>query len=179
MIATRVGAAIGLNQAQVATLELAGYLHDIGKIGVPESILTKPAPLTAEEYEIVRQHPRVGHRIVSNIEGAEEIAEIILHHHERWDGKGYPNELKGNEVSLLARILTLADAYDAMTSKRPYRDRLDTDKVLAELRAGMGKQFDPNVVTVFLQEVTSGRISTEEAWPVEKDPDATHILMED
>ena len=159
--ALQIGKAVGLNESSINTLELGGFLHDLGKIGVPENILRKPGPLTAEEYKIVQQHPVVGEEIVRNIEGSEEIAEIVLHHHERWDGKGYPDGLAGANPSLLARILAVADTFDAMSSPRPYRAVISEKAVLSEMRRESGRQFDPDVVDVFLKEVVSGRIGPE------------------
>jgi len=153
--ALKCGAAMLLTEAELQTLELAGYLHDVGKIGIPESILRKAGPLTEEEYAIVRQHSRLGANIVRNIEGGGEIAEIILHHHERWDGKGYPDGIARDKCSLLARILTVADAYDAMSSQRPYRDRLAVEKVFRTLREASGRQFDPAVVEALVRSLSA------------------------
>jgi len=159
--ALRIGEAMGLEEHALRSLELAGFLHDVGKIGVPESILRKAGPLSDEEYEVIKQHPRVGESILRHIEGAEQLAEVVLHHHERWDGKGYPDGLAGDEPSLAARILAVADAFDAMSSQRPYRDRLAQAKVLAEIRRGAGRQFDPTVAATLLQEVEAGRFLEE------------------
>jgi HD-GYP domain-containing protein (c-di-GMP phosphodiesterase class II) len=177
--AMQIGRAMDLNQEELATLELAGFLHDVGKIGVPESILGKPGPLTAEEFEIVKQHPSLGYSIVSNIEGAGDIAEVVRHHHERWDGGGYPDGRKENEASKLARILSVADAYDAMTSKRPYRDALELAHVAEEIRSGSGGQFDPDVVKVFLLELDNGRISSDDTAPIWRTPAHQGIPIED
>lgn len=147
----QIGSKMQVNPPQMQVLELAGFLHDVGKIGVPENILRKAGPLTQEEYEIVKQHARLGANIVRNIEGADEIAEAVLHHHERWDGKGYPDALSQNHVGILARILSVADAFDAMSSRRPYRDKLAREKVLNTLRESAGTQFDPTVVEAFLR----------------------------
>ena len=149
--AMKCGAAMMLTEEQLQTLELASYLHDVGKIGIPESILRKAGPLTQQEYDIVKQHSRMGANIVRNIEGARELADIVLHHHERWDGKGYPDGLKGDQSGLLSRILTVADAYDAMSSQRPYRDRLAVEKVFRTLREAAGRQFDSEVVDAFVR----------------------------
>jgi len=130
----------------------------VGKIGVPEEILRKEGPLTEPEYEIVKGHSRQGSEIVRNIEGAEEIAEIVLHHHERWDGKGYPDGLQQDQSSLLSRILAAADAFDAMCSTRPYRDRLALKKVLETIQKGAGGQFDPRVVEALLKAIKEGRV---------------------
>jgi len=156
--AMQVARAMQLDTERLNALELAGFLHDVGKIGVPEYILHKPSSLTVPEYEILRQHPRLGYEIVSNIEGADEIAEIVLHHHECWDGSGYPEGLAGETPSLCARILAVADAFDAMTSKRPYREAMDTEAALKEIEAGAGSRFDPKVVAVLLREARAGRL---------------------
>lgn len=165
--AMKCGTAMMLTDDQLQTLELACYLHDVGKIGIPESILRKAGPLTEEEYGIVKQHSRMGANIIKNIEGAEEIADIVLHHHERWDGKGYPDGLKGEGCSLLARVLTVADAYDAMSSQRPYRDRLAAEKVFRTLREAAGRQFDPDIVEPFIRSLSDGSRPSADAAPAE------------
>ena len=176
--AMKCGVAMMLTEAQLQTLELACYLHDVGKIGIPESILRKAGPLTEEEYGVVKQHSRMGANIIKNIEGAEEIADIVLHHHERWDGKGYPDGLKGEDSALLARILTVADAYDAMSSQRPYRDRLAVEKVFRTLRDAAGRQFDPDVVEAFVRSLSDGSKPSADAAPVET-PDSRRSAAPD
>ena len=156
--ALEIGRRMHLPEAKLSTLELAGFLHDVGKIGVPEGILRKAGPLTDAEYEVVKDHSRIGSGIIKNIEGAAEIAEIVLHHHERWDGKGYPDGLKHDEPSLLSRILAAADAFDAMCSRRPYRDRLALEKVIQTIHRAAGSQFDPSVIAALLDAVSEGRI---------------------
>ncbi|MGD1000048.1 MAG: HD domain-containing phosphohydrolase [Candidatus Brocadiia bacterium] len=156
--ALEIGRRMQLGETHLGTLELAGFLHDVGKIGVPESILRKAGPLTDAEFEVVKKHSRLGSEIIRNIEGAAEIAEIVLHHHERWDGKGYPDGLKHEEASLLSRILAAADAFDAMCSRRPYRDRLALEKVIQTVHKASGVQFDPRVVEALLDAVSEGRI---------------------
>ncbi len=156
--ALEIGRGMQLEEAQLRTLELAGFLHDVGKIGVPESILRKAGPLSNEEYKVVKEHSRIGTEIVRNIVGAEAIAEVVLHHHERWDGTGYPDGLRGGEPSLLSRILAVADAFDAMCSRRPYRDRLAMEKVMRTVREAAGTQFDPRVAEALLRAVKEGRI---------------------
>jgi len=158
--AMEIARTMALDGRRLDAIELAGFLHDVGKIAIPERILYKPASLTSDEYEIVRQHPRVGYDIVKNVEGADEIAEIVLHHHECWDGSGYPDGLAGEAPSLCARILAVADAFDAMTSKRPYREAMDRAEALHEIESGAGKKFDPNVAAAMINAARAGRLPT-------------------
>lgn len=135
---------------QIESLQTVGFLHDIGKIGIADSILNKSSPLTSEEYEIVKNHPVVGDTIVAGLGLSTEERSIIRHHHERWDGTGYPDGLAGEEISLLARIVMVADAFDAMISSRAYREKMSHEDALRELRENRGRQFDPDVVDAFL-----------------------------
>jgi len=144
--ATKIGASMKLPIEDLETLELAALLHDIGKIGMPETILNNTGSLTDEEYSIMKNHPSLGYEMLDGILSLGRINKIILQHHERYDGKGYPQGLEGTEIDLLARILSVSDAVDAMTSRRSYRRRQPLDYVLAELRKNSGKQFDPQVV---------------------------------
>lgn len=130
-------------------LEYGSLLHDIGKIGIPDSILKKPSKLNSEEWEIMRTHPRAGYKILSNIKFLEEASKIVLHHHENYDGTGYPDKLKGNEIPLAARIFAVADALDAMTSHRAYRMALTFEEAEAELKECSGSRFDPEVIKAF------------------------------
>jgi HD-GYP domain-containing protein (c-di-GMP phosphodiesterase class II) len=125
-------------------------LHDIGKIGVPDAILHKPGPLTEEEWEVMRRHPQIGLHMVSGIEHLTEARTIILHHHERFDGNGYPLGLRGEAITLGARIFTVADTLDAITQDRPYRAARSFDQAREEILRHRGTQFDPDVVDVFL-----------------------------
>lgn len=127
----------------------ACLLHDIGKVNIPDAILSKPGKLTDEEYEEVKKHPVVGANALKDVEGIANCIDVILHHHERWDGKGYPNGLKGEETPLLARIIAIADAFDAMTSSRSYRDPLPFEEANKRILEGEGTQFDPNLVQAF------------------------------
>ena len=129
----------------------AALLHDIGKIGIPQHILNKEGPLDEEEFELIKQHPIKGYELIKDTEGFEDIAKIVLHHHERWDGNGYPAGLKDGEIPLESRIIFLADSFDAMTSVRSYRKTpLSTSEALEEIKRCSGTQFDPEVVKAFL-----------------------------
>jgi len=131
-------------------------LHDVGKIGVPDQLLGKPGPLSEDEAEVMRRHPEIGARILRNIDVLRDVAPVILHHQERFDGvqegefPGYPAGLRGEEIPLGARIIAVVDAFDAMTTDRPYRQALVVQEAVAVLRAESGKQFDPLVVDTFL-----------------------------
>ena len=133
-----------------ALLETTGMLHDIGKIALDYSILEKEGPLTKEEYDAVKKHPEIGYRILSSAGVYQEILEGVLYHHERYDGRGYPEGLKGDKIPLLARILTVCDAYDAMRSDRPYRQALTTKEAISELKTCSGTQFDPEITRFFI-----------------------------
>jgi putative two-component system response regulator len=136
--------------SQLERIHLAAILHDIGKIGVREACLNKPGRLTPAEYDEVKQHPLISERILKPIEALEDILPNIRHHHERFDGKGYPSGLRGTDIPIGSRILSVADSYDAMTSDRPYRRALSVHETLEELKRNTGTQFDPELVTLFL-----------------------------
>lgn len=141
---------LGLAEELIQSLRLAGALHDIGKIGIPDAILLKPDRLTAAEMEAIRQHPRIGNQIVAPLNLLPREQAIILHHHERWDGRGYPQKLGGEEIPILARIITLADAYDAITTDRPYRARRGKAEAIQEIQSHAGAQFDPEMAGKFI-----------------------------
>jgi len=143
--------AVGLNDEESERVYLSGLVHDLGKIGVPEAVLTKPGKLTAEEYDLIKQHPTVGARIIQGIRQMEDLVPGILSHHERWDGAGYPKGLAGEQIPLFGRLIAVVDAFDAMSSKRAYRESLDHDAALDEIRDHAGRQFDPDMVDAFLQ----------------------------
>jgi putative nucleotidyltransferase with HDIG domain len=143
---------LGLDRHRVKRIRIAGVLHDIGKIGVHDSILYKPGPLTVEEWAQMRGHPEIGQRILGG-SGLDDVRSWILAHHERPDGSGYPHGLSGEEIPLEARILSVADAYEAMTSDRVYRRAMDAGAAREELSAGAGTQFDARVVDTFLRVV--------------------------
>ncbi|WP_019414425.1 HD-GYP domain-containing protein [Paenisporosarcina sp. TG20] len=133
---------------ELRKLRLGALLHDIGKINIPENILTKTRSLTVEEYEVIQTHPVVGARMVERIEGLQDLKSGVLYHHERWDGEGYPAKLKGLEIPLAARILAIVDAFDAMTSTRSYRCEMKFDEAFQHLLDGKGTQFDPDLIDV-------------------------------
>lgn len=135
---------------RVHTIEKAGLLHDIGKIGVSEQIIGKVGTLTPQEYEQVKEHSRIGASIIEMLPFLSDIVPTVLHHHERWDGNGYPDGLSGEQIPLEARILAVADAFDAMTTNRPYRPPMSMNEATRELLAGRGKQFDPAIVDAFV-----------------------------
>jgi HD-GYP domain-containing protein (c-di-GMP phosphodiesterase class II) len=140
----------GLDRSALATLRIGGLLHDIGKIAVPDAILRKPLPLTKEEFEQMKPHPVVGHQIISPIPQLAKAAPIVRWHHERIDGKGYPDGLAGDAIPLLSRVAAIADTYDAMTSDRPYRRGLDMNVAREEIHRCAGTQFDPALAEIFL-----------------------------
>ncbi len=149
----RMAEALHLSEEERTALRYAAILHDIGKIGVADAILSKPGELTPEERDVMSSHPVIGTLIIDGIEFLKNVRPLIRHHHERWDGQGYPDGLAGQEIPLGARILNIADAYDAMVSGRPYRQPMREAEAITELRAGRGTQFDPLLVDIFIREV--------------------------
>jgi diguanylate cyclase (GGDEF)-like protein len=151
-IAARIASRLGLDAEQIELIRLATSLHDLGKLSIPEEILRKPGALNEAERLVLERHPRIGFQMLESL-GVDPIADWVLHHHERWDGNGYPDRLRGEEIPLGARIIFVADAYDAMTSDRVYRRRLTDEDAVAELVRCAGTQFDPSVVTAFVEEL--------------------------
>ncbi|TXK78406.1 HD-GYP domain-containing protein [Paenibacillus sp. N3.4] len=147
-----LGARAGLNEVDIETLKLGALLHDIGKIAIPDHILMKPGRLTDEEFNVIRQHPVIGYKLLKDLPDVEveDLLPIVRWHHERMDGTGYPDQLHGKDIPLLVRIVSLADAFDAMTSTRVYRDSLHVHEVKEQLLIHAGKQFDENLVQIFL-----------------------------
>ncbi len=141
---------LGLSEETMRTIRIGGLLHDVGKIGVPDEILRKPGRLTPEEFEVMKRHPRLGELIVGGIPGMESILDAVRSHHERWDGHGYPDQLSGETIPFMGRLLAVADAFSAMTTDRPYRMGMDFSVALEEIRSNVGTQFDPQMAQAFL-----------------------------
>ena len=146
----RVGRMLGIQGEACEELELAARFHDVGKVAVPETVLRKPGPLDSQEWQLMACHVEWGAELLRHLPECESIARIVRHHHERYDGGGYPDGLKGQQIPLASRIITVCDAYGAMVSDRPYRRALGHDHALDELRAGAGEQFDPAAVAAVL-----------------------------
>ena len=152
-LSTRTGRMLNLMEKDLGELQLLGMLHDIGKIGIDDKILNKPGKLTEEEWIVMKKHPEIGYRIARASHKLSRIADYILSHHERWDGMGYPRGLKGEDIPLLSRILSVADAYDAMTEDRIYRKALSKEEAIEEIRRNSGSQFDPIIANIFIESV--------------------------
>ena len=145
-----IGEKLGLSESDIHTLKIGGLFHDIGKIGVPDAVLSKPGKLTDEEFEEIKKHPTIGAQILSNATIFDDIIPIVKYHHERYDGRGYPEGLSGENIPYMARIAAVADSFDAMSSRRVYRDSLPKEVVRDEIMKNLGTQFDPHIGSVFL-----------------------------
>lgn len=150
-VAVRLAKEMGCDPKSLKTIYLAGLLHDIGKIGINDSVLRKPGKLTDTEYEHIKTHVEIGHRILVDLKKLDDVLPVVLHHHESWDGKGYPQRLPAQQIPLAARIVAVADSFDAMGSDRPYRKGLPDEKIDQIFREGAGKQWDPEVVAAFFR----------------------------
>jgi HD-GYP domain-containing protein (c-di-GMP phosphodiesterase class II) len=153
--AVRFGKLLQLSPGKIEALELAGQLHDVGKIAVPDSILRKPGHLTPDEEALIRQHVVFSELMIKGVPHLDDVLTAVAHHHERWDGLGYPHGKSGSEIPLLGRILAFADALAAMTYDRPYRKGRSLEGAVEEIRRGSGTQFDPELVEPFIRAVTS------------------------
>lgn len=158
-VAVQIGECLALDRETIAGLRLAASIHDVGKISVPAEILTKPTRLTVPEFEIIKQHPITGANLVREVDFEWPISEIILQHHERLDGSGYPDGLTANDILMEARIIAVADTVDAMASHRPYRAALTIETAMHEIEAGAGIKYDPDVVRACTSLIKSGTIS--------------------
>jgi putative nucleotidyltransferase with HDIG domain len=156
------GREAGLSQEDLHELELSAIFHDIGKIGTPDTVLNKPSRLSEEEFQIMKEHPEKSYEILKEFPGFEKIADFARSHHERYDGKGYPQSLKGEEIPVAARIILIADTFDAMTSTRSYRKGLPYEVAFEELIQFSGTQFDPNMVNLFIEGMKKEAMKNEE-----------------
>lgn len=178
-LAVAIGRKMGLGEKQLHDLELASLFHDIGKIGIPDNILLKPGMLSDDEFKKIKRHPLLGARILKNIDYLAAARPAILHHHERYDGDGYPNGIKGTAIPLGARIIAVADSYDAMISDRPYRSGMTHNKAVAEINKNKGSQFDPEIADVFLSVIESCTVDGSTAAEVLKSCDSGMLTVTD
>lgn len=150
-MANKLGIYLGIKDEELETLHIAGHLHDIGKIGIPDNILNKNGKLDSEEWELMKKHPEIGHNILSKVKSLEDISYIVLYHHERWDGKGYPNGLCKERIPLGARIIAVCDSIDAMQSDRPYRKLISDFECRQEIIKNKGIMYDPSIVECIIE----------------------------
>jgi len=160
IICENVGKAYHLSDDEIKELRIAGELHDIGKIAIDEVILNKPSKLSEAEWAQIQQHPETGYRLLGTSSEYYNIAEYVHAHHERWDGTGYPKGLKGEAINWKARIITIADAYDAMTCERPYRNALSEEDTVEEIKKNAGVQFDPDIAKLFVEKILGKKVGT-------------------
>ena len=158
-LARKLGEEVGLNGSDMDALELMATLHDLGKIGISNDILSKPNELDHYEWAEIKKHPEVGYRIALTIPELQNIAGYILSHHERWDGKGYPEGLSGQEIPYISRLIAVVDAYDAMTENRSYHHAISEEEAAKELIENAGTQFDPEIVNIFVENVLALELS--------------------
>lgn len=157
ILSKAIGQKLNLSDKLLNELELLSTLHDIGKIGVKDDILNKTGKLTPEEWAVMRKHPEIGYRIAISIPDLKPIAKYILSHHERYDGKGYPKGLKGEDIPLLSRIIAIVDAYDAMTENRAYRKAISKEAAILEIERNSGTQFDPKIAEIFIDIISDNK----------------------
>jgi HD-GYP domain-containing protein (c-di-GMP phosphodiesterase class II) len=163
-LAVMIGDRIGVSSEELDLLNFSGHLHDIGKIGIRDNILMKPGRLSREEYTAIKAHPIIGANIIGHLGLMSEEQRIVRYHHERWDGKGYPDGLLGEKIPFLSRILAVADTYDAMASDRAYRKRIERDLIIQTIQQNAGKQFDPQVVDAFMSAQKGGKMTSKEGF---------------
>jgi len=162
-LAMAIAKTMGLTSDQQSILHIGAHLHDVGKIGIPDAVLRKPGRLTDEEYAIIKTHSMIGYTIVRKVRILHPIAAIVRSHHERMDGKGYPDGLRGEEIPIEARIVAVADSYDAMTSQRPYRICISSVEAVNEVKRCSGTQFDATVVEALAQLLSIGQLAIEKS----------------
>jgi len=148
--AAKIAEKMGMSQEEVNEIEMAGHVHDLGKVGIPDSILNKNGKLLDDEYDKIKKHPYTAYRLLKNLKPYQQCAKYVLYHHERIDGNGYPERLERSQIPLGAKILSVADSYDAMTTDRPYRKALSQEMAVREMLLYSGRQFDPDVVEAFI-----------------------------
>jgi putative nucleotidyltransferase with HDIG domain len=170
LLATQLAQLVDPAIGQTEEFLFGCLLHDVGKIGVPEDILSKPGPLTQEEWDIMRRHPQIGARVVRPLGLSEVVVDVVLYHHERWDGGGYPQGLAGDDIPLVARIFSVCDALEAMTAMRRYRDALPSSVAYERVRMEAGTQFDPAIVRILERGVSSGDIDLDDPTGAEPPP---------
>jgi putative nucleotidyltransferase with HDIG domain len=156
-LAVRIARRLGIDEADIELTRLAASLHDLGKLAIPEEILRKPSALDDAERMVLQRHPRIGYRMLESL-GVEPVAACVLHHHERWDGACYPDRLRADQIPLGARIIFVADAFDAMTSERVYRESLSIGEAITEIERCAGSQFDPTIVHALADEIGAQRV---------------------
>lgn len=157
-ISLKIGKNLGLTPKELEDLKKGALLHDIGKVAIPDQILQKREPLTEEEWEIIKSHVIIGEKICSKLKSLRGALPIIRHHHERWDGKGYPDGLKEHNIPFLAQIVSVADAYDSMRFDRPYRKKLNKEEIIKEFDKNKGKQFSPTLADLIIQLIEEGKL---------------------
>lgn len=153
IISKKIATEMGLSEAKILQVYYAGLVHDIGKIIIPKEIINKPGKLSDDEYDIVKKHPSYAYDVLSNSKELYSIANIVLQHHERWDGHGYPNGIKIDNIPMESRIIAVADSYDAMTSDRSYRRAFTKEEAIEEIKRNAGKQFDPDIALLAVERV--------------------------
>jgi len=178
-LASKLGERMGLDRRGLETVSLGALLHDIGKIGIPDSILLKPGPLDPQEWGLMRSHTEIGDRLLAPFPELEQVRKVVRHHHERWDGDGYPDGLSGIDIPLAARIVSVADAIEAMSVRRPYRDPLMPAVIVAQLEEGRGKQWDPTAVDCALELILMGSLLLERGGPQVVTADIDRIWSDD
>ncbi len=174
--AEKLGKAYGFSDAETRNLKKAALLHDIGKIAIPDAVLNKPAKLTGEEYDVMKTHTTAGAEILRGFTIVDHVSDGARYHHERYDGKGYPYGLSGEDIPLYGRIIAICDTFDAMTANRVYRGALDMDQVMEELKKGRGTQFDPYLDDLFMNLIETGEISPQKTFEMFKDRDLTEDI---
>ena len=181
MYAAEIAKRMHLAESEIQNVYYAGLLHDAGKISVPDAILNKPGKLTNEERQLIQNHTVAGGNMLKQLSSLKGVRETALYHHERYDGKGYPEGLKGNEIPLYARIVGVADSYDAMSSNRVYRRHLSKDEIIEEMQKGSGSQFDPDIVTYMVDMINDGYVNVVKMETAEDEggDDKLHISEED